>query len=227
MRSYGQYCAVAKALDVVGDRWNLLIVRELALQGPCRYTDLLAGLPGIATNLLAARLNDLEAQGVVDRKAAAPPVATSLFELTERGRELVPVVTELARWGTRFIAQSIVGLTADPQEGWNDERFRIHWLGYPISLFLPDADSSAPDLRLMIRVGDQQMVVERVGGKVTTRPGTTDEAVDLTIEGSPPVIIGILAGGLPLEVATGSGFTFHGRLSVLDQLRGGRTAIRS
>src|SRR5487761_1479809 len=69
MRSYGQFCALAKALDAIGDRWSLLIVRELMLLGPCRYTDLMRGLPGIATNLLADRLRDLEAAGVVRRAA--------------------------------------------------------------------------------------------------------------------------------------------------------------
>ena len=72
MRSYRQYCAAAKALDVVGDRWNLLIVRELLLTGSCRYSDLLAGLPGIATNLLADRLRDLERDGVLERDAGEP-----------------------------------------------------------------------------------------------------------------------------------------------------------
>ena len=91
MRSYGQYCAVAKALDVVGDRWSLLIVRELLLREACRYTDLLEGLPGIATNLLADRLRELESAGVVCREGAPPPIAATLFRLTDRGRELQEV----------------------------------------------------------------------------------------------------------------------------------------
>src|SRR6516164_7447818 len=99
MRSYGQYCSVAKALDVVGDRWTFLIVRELLLRGACRYTDLRAGLPGIATNLLADRLRELESAGLVRREEAPPPVATTLFQLTERGEELRPAVEELTRWG--------------------------------------------------------------------------------------------------------------------------------
>ena len=86
MRSYRQYCALAKALDVLGDRWTLLIVRELMLGGPSRYTDLRNGLPGIATNLLSERLRELEAAGVVAREEAPPPVATTLFSLTPRGR---------------------------------------------------------------------------------------------------------------------------------------------
>ena len=97
MRSYGQYCALAKALDLVGDRWTLLIVRELGLRGPSRYTDLQHGLPGIATNMLADRLREMEDAGIVRREAAPPPVATTLFQLTERGQELVPVLFALGR----------------------------------------------------------------------------------------------------------------------------------
>src|SRR5215469_16858538 len=99
MRSYGQYCSLAKALDVVGDRWTLLIVRELLLRGACRYTDLRNGLPGIATNLLADRLRELEQADIVSREQAPPPVATTLFRLTERGEELKNVLFELGRWG--------------------------------------------------------------------------------------------------------------------------------
>ncbi len=99
MRSYDEYCAIAKSLDVVGDRWTLLIVRELALRGACRYTDLRNGLPGIASNLLAERLRDLERAGVIAREDAPPPIATTLFRLTPRGEQLRPVLDDLFRWG--------------------------------------------------------------------------------------------------------------------------------
>src|ERR1700751_2509931 len=92
MKTYGQICPVAKALDVIGERWSLLIVRELLLRGACRYTDLRAGLPGIATNLLADRLRELESAGLVRREEAPPPVATTLFHLTPAGLELEPVL---------------------------------------------------------------------------------------------------------------------------------------
>ena len=85
MRSYDEYCALAKSLDVVGDRWTLLIVRELELRGACRYTDLRNGLPGIATNLLADRLRELESEGLVAREEAPPPIASTLFRLTPAG----------------------------------------------------------------------------------------------------------------------------------------------
>ena len=140
MRSYGQYCSVAKALDVVGDRWTLLIVRELLLQGPCRYTDLKNGLPGIATNLLSDRLRELETAGLVRREEAAPPVATTLFYLTDAGAELEPVLDALGGWGIRYMAQ--------PDDG---DEFRSHWFAFPVSLFLHDSDPDGPATSIELR----------------------------------------------------------------------------
>lgn len=85
-------CGIAKGLDVIGDRWTLLIVRELLIRGACRYTDLRNGLPGIAANLLAQRLRELEQAGIVFSEDAPPPIATKLFRLTERGVALEPVL---------------------------------------------------------------------------------------------------------------------------------------
>ena len=104
-RSYNQYCAVARAMDIVGERWTLLIVREL-LPGPKRFKDLLEGLPGIGTNLLTARLKDLEGYGVVCRATLPPPAASRVYELTDLGRSLEPVVIGLARWGLEFLDAS-------------------------------------------------------------------------------------------------------------------------
>src|SRR5436190_22563702 len=100
MRSYDEYCAIAKSLDVVGDRWTLLIVRELALRGACRYTDVRNGLPGIASNLLAERLRELERAGVIAREDAPPPIAATLFRLTPRGEQLRPLLEERTRGGS-------------------------------------------------------------------------------------------------------------------------------
>src|SRR5580698_10924376 len=99
MRSYDQYCSIARGLDIVGDRWTLLIVRELLLQGPCRFTDLKRGLPGIATNLLSTRLKELEEAGLISREDAPPPVATALYRLTPNGAALQPVLQALGIWG--------------------------------------------------------------------------------------------------------------------------------
>src|SRR3954465_10675592 len=111
MRSYDEYCAIAKSLDVIGDRWTLLIVRELTLRGACRYTDLRNGLPGIASNLLAGRLRELEHAGVIAREDAPPPVATALFRLTPRGEHLRPVLEGLGRWGIPLMGGT------EPDEG--------------------------------------------------------------------------------------------------------------
>jgi DNA-binding HxlR family transcriptional regulator len=101
-RTYDQFCPAARALDIVGERWTLLVVREL-LFGPKRYTDLLAGLPGIGPDILAARLKTLEAHGIVERRRLRPPAASTVYELTERGRGLGPVMRELFRWGLHLL----------------------------------------------------------------------------------------------------------------------------
>ena len=101
-RGYKQYCAVARGLDVIGDRWTLLIVRDLLL-GPKRYKDLLSGLPGIGTNLLADRLRQLERLGLVERAVLPPPAGSSVYRLTQSGEELEPVLAAIGRWGARFL----------------------------------------------------------------------------------------------------------------------------
>src|SRR6266436_4407818 len=112
MRRYGQFCPLAKALDVVGDRWTLLIVRELAVR-PCRYTDLRDGLPGIATNLLADRLKSLEAAGVITVESAPPPVATNLYRLTERGEALLADADEPDEVRSRWLVPAARAMFAD------------------------------------------------------------------------------------------------------------------
>lgn len=98
MKSYAQLCPLARALDVVGDRWALLVVRELSLGGR-RYTDLAAGLPGIGTNVLAARLSELQACGVITKHSLLPPTAVTVYELTDAGRALGPALAALTAWG--------------------------------------------------------------------------------------------------------------------------------
>ena len=101
-KRYDQYCPVAHALGLVGERWSLLIVREL-MQGPKRYTDLASSLPGIGTNILAARLKELESCGVVAKRRLEPPAASMVYELTPYGLELKSVMRALALWGLRSI----------------------------------------------------------------------------------------------------------------------------
>lgn len=102
MKEYEQFCGVAKALDIVGERWTLLLVREL-IPGGMRYSDLRSGLPGITTNLLAKRLKFLEAQSIIRKRRLAPPSGAVVYELTDIGRELEPVVLALGRFGQRYL----------------------------------------------------------------------------------------------------------------------------
>lgn len=119
-RSYDQYCSAARALDVVGDRWTLLIVREL-LAGPRRYTDLHADLPGVSTDVLASRLKDMERDGLTTRRRLPPPGAVYVYELTGRGRELLPVLQALGAWG-----QGELG------ERQPTDAVRAHWFALPM-----------------------------------------------------------------------------------------------
>src|SRR5262245_43249264 len=101
VKSYSQRCPLARALDVVGERWSMLIVRELTL-GARRYRDLLDGLPGVPTNLLATRLKDLQSAGVITKRTLPTPASVSVYELTEAGHALRPALSELREWGSRF-----------------------------------------------------------------------------------------------------------------------------
>jgi len=123
-RSYGHYCPVAKTLELVGERWTLLIVREL-LVGPQRFTDLHATLEGIPRNLLADRLRDLEANGVIARKALPPPAARSVYELTEAGMALLPVIGALAQWGLAHLPPPAPGEAVSPTLGILAERYGL------------------------------------------------------------------------------------------------------
>lgn len=108
-RSYEQYCAVAKALDVVGERWTLLILRDLVHLGPRRFSDLLRTLPGIGKSLLANRLRHLEKVGLVQRRRLPPPAGSVVYELTELGRGIERAVIELGRWGGNFMGARSAG----------------------------------------------------------------------------------------------------------------------
>lgn len=101
VKRYGQVCPLARALDIIGERWSLLVVRELTL-GPRRYSDLRDGLPGVPTNLLVTRLNDLQAAGVITKRTLPPPTAVTVYELTEAGQALRPAVSALRAWGARY-----------------------------------------------------------------------------------------------------------------------------
>ncbi|HME03986.1 MAG TPA: helix-turn-helix domain-containing protein [Solirubrobacteraceae bacterium] len=214
MRSYGQYCALAKALDVVGDRWTLLIIRELLLRGPSRYTDLRNGLPGIATNLLADRLRELERAEIVAREDAPPPVASTLFRLTPRGEGLRPVLDELGRWGVPY-------MTEGPAP--RDE-FRSRWLAWPAEAFLVDGEPAQPPVAIEVRAGDDEpMVIETRAGSVESHPGRAGHP-DAVLTGTPHAILGLLSGRFDLARARALGLEYEGDPRVLRRFRHGAPA---
>ena len=206
MRSYNEYCSIAKSLDVVGDRWTLLIVRELVQRGACRYTDLRDGLPGIATNLLAERLRQLEHAGVVAREDAPPPVATTLFRLTPRGEQLRPVLDGLARWGVPLMTER------KPEDA-----VRSHWLAMALERMLTDRRPDGSAVTIELHTGDQPIVIETRDGAVHTRLGRADGA-DATLTGPPTPILGLLLGLLALDDAKARGIDYAGDPAVLDRI---------
>jgi DNA-binding HxlR family transcriptional regulator len=203
MRSYGQYCGLAKALDVIGDRWSLLIVRELLLRDACRYTDLRDGLPGIATNLLAERLRNLERAGIVAREEAPPPVATTLFRLTDRGRELRPAVHALGRWGGPLLGDDFGG-----------DEFRGHWLALPIQVHFGERFSVSPPVLVGVGRGEDAAIVEFGEDGVDAR-AWTDETPDVALNGSPRLVLGVLTGNVSLQAAQARGLKCDGDVAAL------------
>ncbi len=190
-RAYGQYCGFARALEVVGERWALLVVRDL-LVGPKRFTDLLRGLPGIPSNVLTARLKELEGAGVARRRVLPRPERAVVYELTEYGAELEQVVVELGRWGAKNL-----GL---PREG---ETVTVDSLITALrSTFRPDA---ARGLRatFALRVGDIALHAVVIGGRVRVAQGAPADA-DLTIDASPE-IRALMAGELSPSAAVKTG----------------------
>lgn len=185
-RSYGQYCALARSLDHIGDRWTLLIVREL-LVGPRRYSDIRAGLPGIASNLLAERLRELEADGIIQKRNVPPPTPATLYELTEFGAGLQEVVFALARWGGRWMMER------------GDDVFDPKWLVVALAALFQAAPG---DLSLDVEfVVEGEPVHARVtGGKTVVGLGRAEDP-DLSIECDARTVLGICAGMIPLEDA--------------------------
>jgi DNA-binding HxlR family transcriptional regulator len=200
MRSYGQYCSLAKALDIVGDRWTLLIAREL-LARPRRYKDLQAGLPGIPTNLLAGRLRQLEENGVVavDERGH--------YALTSWGEQLAEPLNALARWGAPLM---------DEME--ESDSFRSEWLDFPVGFIFGGTNPDRPPFVVEIRADDSPVTMESARGEVRFRPGPA-HSPDLVITGPPPVVMGLLSGRLDKKQAEDLGASVLGDLLPLSLLR--------
>jgi DNA-binding HxlR family transcriptional regulator len=191
-RSYGDACGIARALDVVGERWALMVVRELLL-GPKRFTDIRAGLPHVSPDVLAQRLRDLEQAGVVHHRRLPPPYGSQVYELTPGGRALELVLIELGRWG---------GAYAPPPS----DEMRMSLDAYVVSLRTLFDRARAGDFaaRVELRLGDERFRVVIDGGQIEADRGELPDA-DAVIETDPDTLIEVLHGHRPLAEALRAG----------------------
>jgi DNA-binding HxlR family transcriptional regulator len=182
-KRYDQYCPVCHALGLVGERWSLLIVREL-LRGPKRYTDLVEGLPGIGTNILAARLRELEEGGILRKRRLPPPAASTVYELTEYGAQLEEPLYALARWGARSLGPP------GP-----DEQFYPDWgLNAFAALFDPEAARGLTET-YVVRVDGDVYTVRLDDGRLDVAIGESEDAeVDMKMDRK--TFYGLVSGGL-------------------------------
>jgi DNA-binding HxlR family transcriptional regulator len=169
-RTYQQYCAVARALDVVGERWTLLILRDLVHLGPRRFSDLMRALPGIGKSLLAARLRRLEQTGIVQRRRLPPPAGSAVYELTELGRGIEPAIIELGRWGGNFMGARASDETFLPSGHISAIR----------ATFRPD-EAKGVSRRFQFVIDGEAFFVEIADGALRTCEGTLPEP-DLLVE---------------------------------------------
>jgi DNA-binding HxlR family transcriptional regulator len=191
MRAYGDMCGIARALDVIGERWALLVVRELIL-GPKRFTDLRAGLPNVGPDVLSQRLRELEGAGVLRRRTLAPPAASRVYELTDRGRALEPVLLALGEWGSAAPIPP-----GDPPLGVDSTIMALR------TLF--DARAAGDlDATFELRLADQVFRARVAEGELEIERGEATDA-DATIVSDPWPLGGMLWQGYALEDAERAG----------------------
>src|SRR6266508_494982 len=185
MKHYGQACAIARALDIVGERWSLLLVRELTL-GPRRYRDLATGLPGIPSNVLAARLKDLQAAGVITRHTLPAPTDVTVYELTDAGGALQPALNELLHWGLRY--------GPEPSD---DDVAQPSWalmIGAGRPSALPDGQTCE------LRVGPEFFYLSSDAGKLTVRRGPAPDG-DAVVTMSADTLYSLMTGQMTVTDA--------------------------
>jgi len=206
-RTYGDRCGIARALDLVGERWTLLVVRELLL-GPKRFTDLRAGLPHLGPDVLSQRLRELEQAGIVRRRQLPPPAASRVYELTDWGRELEPVVLGLGRWGSR---SSVPG--ADAVFGPDSAALALK------TLFAPSV-AGGLDATFELRLGEQRFRARVDDGRFEIARGEP-ASPDAIIEADPSTLAGVLWHGRSVRQPLRTGeLTFEGDRSLAETFLG-------
>lgn len=192
-RSYNQFCALAYALDRIGERWTLLIIREL-LAGPRRFTDLMDGLPGVSSNLLTERLKGMEQQGILCRRVLPPPAGSTVYELTPVGRALENAVRELGKWGSQFLPPSLEGV-AEPSVG---------AMALAIQTFFHPEQAQGINETYELHLGDEVLQVQVQAGALLVRQGQGLKP-DVVFHTEMPVYMGLFAGQIDPGVAVSAG----------------------
>lgn len=203
-RTYDDGCGIARALDLVGERWALLVIRELLL-GPKRFTDLRAGLPGVSANILSQRLRELEASGVVLRRQLEPPAGSRVYELTDRGRGLEQVILDLGRWGLQS--------TSAP----NDARIGVD--SAILSLRAQFDPAAARDLRAEyeLRLDGYRFRVVVDHGRIELARGAAEHA-DAVIETTPRRLDALVSGEQPMaELVHAGDVSVEGEPAVIER----------
>ena len=206
-RSYHQHCGLARALDLLGERWTLLLLRELLL-GPKRYRDLTENLPGIGTNLLAARLRTLETAGVIRRTTLPAPAGVQVYELTARGEQLRPVLEDLALWGYDLLPEA-------PDAG---DAHRASWAAMSMGAVLDRADRG--DLRgtFAFTVGDERFTVTVTGDGSRVTQGVPP-AADVQVTADPATFFALADGRItPARAVREGRLDVTGDRRLLDRL---------
>jgi DNA-binding HxlR family transcriptional regulator/putative sterol carrier protein len=190
-RTYDDGCAAAHALDLVGERWALLVVRELLL-GPKRFTDLRAGLPGASPNVISQRLRDLEGAGIVRRRKLPPPAASRVYELTEWGEELEPVIVRLGRWGARSPTKP------------RDAALGVDSLVLSMRTMFDPLSAEGLGASYELRFGEDRFRAVVDDGRFEISRGSADDP-DVIVEADSDTMAGLLYAGRPLAEALKSG----------------------
>ncbi len=204
---YRQFCPVARAVEILAERWTLLILREL-LAGPQRFSDLRRRLPDVSSSVLSTRLERLEEKGIVSRRELDPPAGSMVYELAESGLAVRPVLTELARWGLRFMTLPLPGDHLEPS-----------WVRLGAEFFA--REDATPEISAEFRLpdGSRDEVFYVRGGDDGTQVSLDPHATDVQLKLAPMMVLGLLSGSMDptAELKKGS-FEASGKIEVLPRL---------
>jgi DNA-binding HxlR family transcriptional regulator len=204
---YDQFCPLARATEILGHRWVMLILRELFV-GPQRFSDLRRRLPRVSSSVLTDRLAGLEEQGIVDRRELGPPAPATVYELTPDGRAIEPVLLALTRWGARFLKLPMPGDHVEPD-----------WLGLAVDAFARSGPTPPRRFELRPYADDREAVLRVAGGPSGTHSIQDDLPVDASIQAPVMVVMGLMSGVIsPEAVLAADDVRVEGRSETLSDL---------